>query len=303
MPLKRIVVTTDFTEASHRAVDVSARLATKISAHVDLVHVYDPIPLGPAVSYPATIWAGDDFAEQMKVEAEGMLQEVAKARMVGTDVEAVALAAQNTSHGICDHANKTDADLIVVGTHGRTGMAHLMLGSVAERVIRHAPCSVLAVRPTVDPASFPRHVLVATDFSACSEAALTDAAMLARNFESRVTLLHVFRDAPGSLPGKKKEGYRRLSDVENQLHEALDSMRQTHFEARAHVDLVVSTTPALAIAQYAQRHDVDLVVMGTHGRTGLRRMLIGSVAEKTTRIAPCPVWTARPNPEHLEESR
>ncbi|HHH30535.1 MAG TPA: universal stress protein, partial [Polyangiaceae bacterium] len=176
---------------------------------------------------------------------------------------------------------------------------HLMMGSVAERVVRHAPCSVLAVRPWVEATTFPRHILVATDFSDLSKGALRDAAMLGSTFDAKLTVLHVFRESPDSLPGNIA-GYRSLADVEEQLREALEEIREAHFEGRGGVDLVVSTAPPLAIAQYAQRHDVDLIVMGTHGRTGLRRMLIGSIAEKTTRIAHCAVWTARPRPAELE---
>lgn len=301
MPLERIIATTDFTEISHRTVEVCARLAAKSSATVTLLHAYDPIPLGPAVSYPATIWTGDDFAKQMQAEAEGLLEGIRRERLADAKVEVAAIAAQNTSHGICDYAEKNGADLVVVGTHGRTGVAHLMMGSVAERVVRHAPCSVLAVRPAVQAATFPRHILVATDFSDLSKAALRDAARLGSAFDAKVTVLHVFRESPDGLPGNMG-GYRSLADVEGQLREALDAIRQAHFEGRGGVDLVVSTTPALAIAQYAQRHDVDLIVMGTHGRTGLRRMLIGSIAEKTTRIAHCAVWTARPASGEQEAS-
>ncbi len=293
MPLERIIAATDFTDISNRTLDVCARLAAESAASVTLLHAYDPIPLGPAVSYPASIWAGDDFAEQMKAEAEGLLEESRKARLPHLNVEVAAVAAQNTSHGICDYAHQHRADLVVVGTHGRTGLAHLMMGSVAERVVRHAPCSVLAVRPTVTASTFPRHILVATDFSEQSQAALGDVSRLGRAFDAKVTVLHVFQESPDGLP-RPRVGYRSLTDVEGQLREALDDIRSAHFEGRGAIDLVVSSAPALAIAQYAQRHDVDLIVMGTHGRTGLRRMLIGSVAEKTTRIAPCAVWTARP---------
>lgn len=293
MPLQHIIATTDFADVSNHAVEVCARLAAKSAARVTLLHAYDPIPLGPAVSYPASIWAGDDFAKQMKAAAERALRSIHRARMSDVDVEVAAIAAQNTSHGICDYANNHHADLVVVGTHGRTGVAHLLIGSVAERVVRHAPCSVLTVRPHVDVATFPRHILVATDFSEQSQAALGDVSRLGRAFDAKVTVLHVFQESPDGLP-RPRVGYRSLTDVEGQLREALDDIRSAHFEGRGAIDLVVSSAPALAIAQYAQRHDVDLIVMGTHGRTGLRRMLIGSVAEKTTRIAPCAVWTARP---------
>ena len=112
-------------------------------------------------------------------------------------------------------------------------------------------------------------------------------------------MLHVFRESPDSLPGNMV-GYLSLADVEGQLRGALDAIHKGHFEGRGGVDLVMSTAPALAIARYAQRHEVDLIVMGTHGRTGLRRMLIGSIAEKTTRIAPCAVWTSRPRTRGAE---
>ena len=299
MPLERIIATTDFTDVSNHAVEVCARLAAESSASVTLLHAYDPVPLGPAVTYPATIWAGDDFALQMKTEAERLLENIRQTRLPDVDAEVAAIAAQNTSYGICDYAENHHADLVVVGTHGRTGVAHLMMGSVAERVVRHAPCSVLVVRSAAEVATFPRHILVATDFSDLSKCALRDAARLGRAFDAKITVLHVFRESPDSLPGNMV-GYLSLADVEGQLRGALDAIHKEHFEGRGGVDLVMSTAPALAIARYAQRHEVDLIVMGTHGRTGLRRMLIGSIAEKTTRIAPCAVWTSRPRTRGAE---
>src|SRR5690606_33884804 len=92
------------------------------------------------------------------------------------DVGLVALHHASPVSAICDHAETQGVDLIVAGTHGRRGLDRLLLGSVAERLIRHAPCAVLTVRAELDVEAFPRHLLVCTDLSAAAEAAVDDAA-------------------------------------------------------------------------------------------------------------------------------
>ncbi|MCA9620002.1 MAG: universal stress protein [Myxococcales bacterium] len=291
MSLERIVVSTDFTEPSERAVDVTRRLATALSSNVSLVHVYDPIPLGPAVSYPATIWAGDDIGKQLAHEATQLLKEVGEARLGGIEWSSQALAAQNPAHGICEHAEKDQADLVVVGTHGRTGLSHLLLGSVAERVLRHAPCSVLAVRPSVTAATFPRRIVVATDFSPASQGAIRDAKMLAEAFDAQLHLVHVY-DA-SSREALIDEAYASLKSVESPITNALVKMRDEELGGRGDVTILGEANAAVAITDFANDKEADLIVVGTHGRTGLSRLLIGSVAEKTVRLSSVAVWVAR----------
>lgn len=142
-----ILVPTDFSQASELAVDAAAVLARQIGAKITLVHVHDPDALRP----PATIgWS----PEQKK----GLEEEVAKAvdqsfaalkkdKLEGVDIaDTVVLHAPSPAGAICSYAEKIEADLIVIGTHGRTGLKHLLIGSVAERVVRHAPCPVLTLR-------------------------------------------------------------------------------------------------------------------------------------------------------------
>jgi nucleotide-binding universal stress UspA family protein len=139
-----------------------------------------------------------------------------------------------------------------------------------------------------------RHVLVATDFSPPSQAALTYGRALARSFGASLTLLHVsdnlflrpIASDPHDLMAAKARGLDEL---------ILDDDRRALGGARTVLE--VSDAPAQTIADYAKTHAIDLIVIGTHGRTGMSQLLLGSVAERVVRIAPCPVLTVR-HPEH-----
>jgi nucleotide-binding universal stress UspA family protein len=234
-----------------------------------------------------------DLDQQLRRDAQRSLLKLRDERLPALEhVDVDVLHHPSAAIAICDYAAQRDADLVVVGTHGRTGLAHLLAGSVAEAVVRHAPCSVLAVRPTAEMAHFPRHVLVCTDFSPASEPALRTAAMLARAFESRVTLLHVYVDPP-ALPGLKDKPYHAFEAVDADIRKALSELERRHFGGAVTTALLVAPNPAEAIASYALRNSADLVVVATRGATGLERLLLGSVAQRVVRHAPCPVLVAR----------
>jgi nucleotide-binding universal stress UspA family protein len=142
-----IFVATDFSDASMKAVQAAAKLAAQLGAKVTLFHVFDPDPLVP----PGAIPNPSEFREKISTEmtaavhkklAELRVQELGSV----SDVDTVVATDRSAAHSICEHAKEADADLLVVATHGRTGLSHLLIGSVAERVVRHAHCPVLAVR-------------------------------------------------------------------------------------------------------------------------------------------------------------
>lgn len=144
-----ILVPTDFSQAAALALDAAATLARELGAKLTLVHVHDPEALHP----PASV--GWSQAQQDKLEREiertirESFDEVEREQLAGVKVEdKVIVRDASAARGICDYAQKIGADLIVIGTHGRTGLKHLMIGSVAERVVRHAPCPVLTLRST-----------------------------------------------------------------------------------------------------------------------------------------------------------
>lgn len=147
-----------------------------------------------------------------------------------------------------------------------------------------------------------KDVLVATDFSAPSDTALNYARAMARSFGATLHVLHVFEPlwiTSADVVGGGVALATMIQGLEDtarkQLEEAVteDDRRELHATSA----MVTSESPAREIANYAHEQKVDLVVIGTHGRSGISRMLIGSVAEKVVRLAPCPVLTVH-HPEH-----
>lgn len=147
-----------------------------------------------------------------------------------------------------------------------------------------------------------KNILVATDFSAPSETALNYARAMARSFSAKLHVLHVFEPlwiTSADVVGGGVSLATMIQGLEDTAKKQLgDSVTaEDRRELGAVAEMVTSESPAREIANYANRNKVDLLVIGTHGRSGISRMLIGSVAEKVVRLAPCPVLTVH-HPEH-----
>jgi len=139
-------------------------------------------------------------------------------------------------------------------------------------------------------------MLVPTDFSECAELALEEAIALARRLGARMLLLHAY-ELPALLPGA--EGSIALGELDRSIRESARAALQERAERVRSAGLEVEVrveagSPVELIARTAEENRIDLVVIGTHGRTGLAHVLLGSVAERTVRTAPCPVLTVRP---------
>jgi len=212
---------------------------------------------------------------------------------------------------ICAAARRLNADLIVVATHGYTGYKRTFLGSTAERIVQHSPCPVLVVRQHLanwNGSNGRRtrtgfhlaRILVPTDFSECSRIAFTHASGLARDFKAELRLVHVIN--PHAYPFGDK--YTAL-DQSQLMGEAADAAQKQMRSMVARSNLRYSARvihgPTATEICNAANHDVDLIVISTHGRTGLGHLLIGSVAEHVVRYAHCPVLVipARARPEKV----
>lgn len=204
---------------------------------------------------------------------------------------------------VCDFATEIGADLIVLATRGHTGLARVFLGSTAERIVRFAPCPILVTRqlnPSREtkariPAQLefsPRRILVPVDFSQCSLAGLKYAALFARAFKAKLRLIHVlFPPNPVVVdrmsaipPGLMDEGRRINAQMEMEAVAQLDFLRGMQCEMEVRTGYAIQE-----ICAEIDRANIDLVVTSTHGQTGLKHALLGSVAEHVVRYAECPV--------------
>lgn len=144
-----------------------------------------------------------------------------------------------------------------------------------------------------------QHILVPTDFSEYANDALDYAIELAKTLQARLTLLHIIQLTPmtmGDMYGSSLEAYLEAMENEAQKHmEAL--LNRVHQEGLEGETAIVQGVPFQLIVDMAGSQDVDLIVMGTHGRTGLTHVLMGSVAERVVRLSPCPVLVTRGNPD------
>jgi len=186
-------------------------------------------------------------------------------------------------------AHDEHADLVVVGTHGHTGVTRFLLGSVANATVRRAPCDVLIVRGAPLRAPF-RKPLVATDFSPAAATALARAAN-ATPAGTRIDVVHAWQLPAGSW-GATLLGQARFpwSTVRDAVLSSVKAQADKLVAERGplHVELVQGPA-ASVITETAERGGYDLIVVGSHGHRGFRRLLLGSVAESTVRHATCSV--------------
>jgi nucleotide-binding universal stress UspA family protein len=196
---------------------------------------------------------------------------------------------------LCRLAGDVRADLIVMPTHGRTGLKHVFLGSTAERVVQHSPVPVLVARKGGQAIN---KILVPVDFSGCSLDALKYAIQFAESFAAEIVVLHaVYLGYIYSNDGSQLYDLGALEaagrkNAERQMREFVSaaSFGQVKYKTSIRVGL-----PVDEICAFAKEEHVDLIITSTHGRTGFKHVLMGSVAEQIVRHAGCPVLVVPSN--------
>jgi nucleotide-binding universal stress UspA family protein len=293
--IQTIVAAIDLAVPSEQALERAAAIAQLNGASLILVHAQaDDAPV-PGADNEVVKQLGEVSAAVRVEEARRLATKLDE--MTARGIQA-SLVGRGGSPGdvVGDVAKEVNADLIVVGTHGHTGIQRFLLGSAATAILRTAPCDVLVCRGTPTSAAFTRP-LVASDFSPAATRALRNAAALTAP-GAAMEVVHAWQLPAGSwgatLLGQARFPWNTVRDaVLSGVKAQADKLVATTQDLGhpIHVELVQGPPPSV-ITHAAERGGHDLIAIGTHGHRGFRRLLLGSVAESVIRHAPCSVLVA-----------
>ncbi len=300
-PIRQILCATDLSPASEPAWDEAQLLAGAVGAELVLLHVLPSLPIPVEGYFPPHLY--QELAEGAEREARAGLDAwLAKLRHPGVKARSRVVEGSPALR-ILEVAREEGSDLVVVGSHGRTAMGRILLGSIADRVVRAAPRPVVTVRPQPAgsrPARIGR-ILYATDFSPTARAAWPWVVALAQPTGASVDLLHVtVQPVPdrhlspeviGRMTAQLEEHGQAKAERFLQRWERAEPGRLTRDRVQV---LIRHGVVEDQIAHSAQARGADLIVMGTHGSSGLLRWMLGSVAHHMLQTAPCPLLTVGP---------
>jgi nucleotide-binding universal stress UspA family protein len=278
-PFPKILVCTDGSPDSEGAITAALHLAKTTGSTVFVLEVLLYLA-GYEMQSPDTLAPPVVSLELMQVQETAARERLeawkAEAAKEGVTLEPRIRTSPSAYEGILEEAGETQPDLIIMGRHGYTGLTRLLMGSVTARVIGHSPCDVLVV-PQGVPLSFER-LLIASDGSPYSEAAWAEALTLARAMGSALIGVAVAtsdRDIPTATGA-----VRNLEAAASEQGITLDTM-------------IPMGRPEEGIVKAAEFKQASLIIVGSHGRTGLKRLLMGSVAERVIGLASCPVLVVK----------
>jgi nucleotide-binding universal stress UspA family protein len=292
--IERVLCPIDFSDISHHALAHAAAMARWHGAQLTLLHVF---PYLPAMDLPPFPLEDVDRANIL-----AKMREFAAIVPRDVDIDCQLAEGQPVHEAISRHAATTRADMLVMGTHGRSGFRRAFLGSVTEKVIRQATCPTLVVPPRVGdvapdtPVQF-RRILCPTDFLASSLKAFEYALSLAEEADAELTLLHVVEmlAAVGQEPPVADDQFARLRGATIvEARRRLNELIPDDVRAYCTVDaLVVEGRAYKEILCQAKEKRADLIVMGVHGRGAIDLLLFGSTTHHVLRASTCPVLIVR----------
>ena len=292
--IDRILCPVDFSEFSGAALERAVRLGNWFDARVEVLHVIPFLPFAaPAGLGPVYVPGPGAMGREQAAQA---IADLVAPFLGAVPIETKVLEG-DPWRVIQEEAEALPADLLVIGTHGRSGFEHLLLGSVTEKVLRRAPCPVLTV--SHEAASTPtgplfRRILCAAALTQASEHTLDVALSLATENYARITLLHVMETLPGdagsglylALPEIGTLRSDLVAEARAQLRKAVPDAARSFCGVSERVE---SGSAWKGILRVADEMDADLIVMGAHTLGAVGRMFFGSTASHVVRGATCPV--------------
>lgn len=291
-----ILFATDFSPSSAPAFRYAVEWADIVKAKLTVVHV---VSLQPGLDIDVGI--AQSYLDEQRNVAQNHLDQLLSEARQHVSQASIEMRTGLPSAQICDVAREHKADLIIMGTHGWTGFNRVVFGSVAERVIQRAPCPVLSIPDrspdeTADRHSIsrqPRHVVLPIDFSDCSMEAYEYAVQVAKWFDTSFTLLCAIEPPSYSLD------FTLTHPLQDKSHrEKIETRLQELTALLANKGLTIQyelvEKPSVeAILEASSAQKADLLIMGTHARKGLSRMLLGSTTAQVLQHSSCPILTVK----------
>ena len=295
----KILVPLDGSELAERALNPALTLAQQVKGEAILLSVPVLKQMFVSGGNGYSLMLPEESLQESQQEMMGYLQTVAQNWAFPDVTLRTEVISGDEASVIVETAAAENVDLIVMSTHGYSGLTRWMLGSITEKVLRAAPCPVLVVR-SLDPIS---RILITLDGSELAEYSLEPGLEFARRFGGEVTLLRVEQSMKSPLTrfGQPQiTGETQREDkLQKKIYEIakiyLARLVESHRRAGQHIETAVSiNSPADGILDFAELNQTDLIVMSTHGRTGLAHWVYGSVTEKVMRGAGCAMLIIRP---------
>jgi nucleotide-binding universal stress UspA family protein len=293
---KRILVATDFSEYSKVALDICLGASKCMKTKLYVLHTIEKFPHDYVHLLSGTTHS--NMKQKLEEEAMNKIKAMLPEELLGSEDIVPIVRFGKPFLEIIKVAKEKDVDLMAIGTHGRAGVDRVILGSVAERVVRKAGCTVMVIRNRKY-VGFKR-IIVPIDFSDWSRKALEYAVATARAHSSKLTILHVYE-------GSFVEPYVNAANSEeeaNEIMKEIERVNETKYdEFLKTVDLsgveyeklLKKGIPETEIVDIAMEKQANLIVMGTHGRSGIKHILIGSTAEEVVRAVHCDIIIVKPD--------
>jgi len=293
MKIKQILVPTDFSENAQHALDYAVALAEACSAKVHLLHTpVVPTYLLMDLSYSP----GPEAVTRILNDAQDALDKQAKS-VAAAGVKQLAAIREGTVHEVVrDYAKEHDVDLVVVGTHGRTGISKLMYGSVTERILKTVHTPIIVIPP--EGGKMPSSILMAYDFSAPARRAAEAARAIHGVFHGPLHMVHTYLDVWGEYTDRGAVIGETAERRREALHRGLEEMLQNEakelfsIDAQAVQTHLVTGNPTESILKVADEVGATLIAAGTRGKSGIERLLIGSVARRLLHDSKIPLLLA-----------
>ncbi len=287
--LHTLVVATDLSPASAPALALAADLAGQTGADLHVLHAH--------IAFQANFGGGPSVESLLRVRVERFVAEslgLSRGDLDGLDPTISVVNGTSAQDVIVAYTEASGADLLVVGTHGRTGVGRLLLGSVAEACVPRASCPVLTVPSAYSARGLgpDAPVLVPVDFSPTGTRPLVAARALSEQTGAPIELVHVTQTA-GPYPDLAPDYFAVMDYDPKEDARVRQRLEQIGAEVHPRAVHALMGDPARVIPRTATSIGAGVIVMGTHGRRGLGRAVLGSVAQATLRRATCPVLTLK----------